>query len=139
MAVNGYEFSRFFDEVWSVSEIRRRASISVAAHGAKSERDKAQVVFQQVDLDKDGQLTRHELKPLLTEWGLPESEVKRYLDRFDTDHDNAISFDEFFTNMKPVWQFIYYDVVQSRTNENTEMVGRFAADRKSTRLNSSHQ
>ena len=127
------DFTQFRDKVWSVRDIRRRAVISVAARGAKSERDKAQVVFQQIDLDKDGRLAKFELKPLLTEWGLPESEVQRYLNRFDADHDGAISFDEFFHGMKRVWQFIYYDVVQSRTMENTEMIGRFAASVKDER------
>jgi len=52
---------------------------------------------------------------LLIQWGLPEHEVDEYL---ANDDDKRFSFDEFYHNLKPVWNFAYENVVGVYGPEN---------------------
>lgn len=106
-------FSKFYRDVWSLSGFRQKAIRSAEARKAESERDQAEFVFKMVDIDADGYIKMPELNLLLTEWGLPKSESKIYLGKYDLDGDKKISFDDFYRNMRPVWRFVYYDVVRS--------------------------
>ncbi len=72
----------------------------------------ARFIFDYLDLDQNGYLDLFELEMLLLEWGLPESEIRDYLQMFDDDHDNRISPQEFRTHFRPVWQFGYDQVLQ---------------------------
>ena len=72
-----------------------------------TDRDKAKVVFDQLDFDKSGYIDQLELELLLLEYGLPKHEAKKYMKRFDDNKDSQISFEEFFSNLRPLWNFIY--------------------------------
>ena len=125
-AAGRLDFDRFLRTVWSIGSLRQRATRLVGTQGAATERDRAAFVFQQIDVQGEGRLSKLDLEMLLLEWGLPTGESARYLDDLDTDEDGLVDFDEFFRKMKPVWKFIYYDILRAEdTSRDSEMVGRF--------------
>ena len=111
---NGMDFEVFKKRVWTIGSIRSRSAVSIGAHHAVSERDKAQFVFDYVDMRQTGYIERFELELLLLEWGLPIEEATEYMDLYDTDKDGRLTFDEFYTAMRPLWRFIYYTCLQHR-------------------------
>ncbi len=127
----GIDFETFFTSVWSIGAVRTRATRAARIDGAKSDSDKALLVFKELDVNQDGLIALMELQLLLLEWGLPETEAGRYIARCDKDGDGVISFDEFFRNMRPVWRFIWYDIVTAEAARGeTEMIGRFVSSVK---------
>lgn len=64
---------------------------------------KARLVFGHLDLDHSGAIDAFELRQLLLGWGLPAAEVSLYLQVYAS--QSGISFDEFFTEMQPIWRF----------------------------------
>jgi Ca2+-binding EF-hand superfamily protein len=74
---------------------------------AHTDEDKARLVFNELDFDQSGYIERIELEMLLLEYGLPRLEAKAYLDKYDTNGDKKISFEEFFQHFAPLWRFAY--------------------------------
>lgn len=64
----------------------------------------ARFVFTRLDTDHNNFIEAQELEKLLRQWGLPAGESAAYLRPYP---DARISFEEFSSQMKPVWQFIY--------------------------------
>ncbi len=128
-------YPAFREHVWAIDAIRRRARRIVATNDATSERDRAELVFKQLDIDRNGLLGPAELRVLLLEWGCPESEARRYIRRVDSDGDGMINFDDFYAKMRSVWRFIYYEVYQAESaQEETDMLQRFATSFKESML-----
>ncbi len=73
----------------------------------REEKDKARFVFDHLDADKIGFIDGFELENLLIQWGLPENEVDAYLAE---DGDKRFSFEEFYENLKPIWNFAYHHI-----------------------------
>ncbi len=110
--------------LWPLKEVRERAWLVKALASAKSDRDKARLVFDRLDVDRDGLLSRLELEALLTEWSLPVKEADRWL-RLAQAHDKgALSFDDFMKHLRPVWRFIFYDVVEAQHGKKEDMIVR---------------
>lgn len=72
-----------------------------------TDKDKAKIVFDQLDFNNSGYIDQLELELLLLEYGLPKHEAKAYIKRYDNNKDQQISFEEFFSNLRPLWSFIY--------------------------------
>lgn len=124
-------FAQFSQHLWSIDTVRQRARRIAATMDATSERDRAELVFRQLDVDRKGQIGPGVLRLLLSEWGLPESEAARYLKRVDTNGDGLIDFDDFFTRMRPVWRYIYFDIYQAEAaQEETDMLRRLLSSNK---------
>lgn len=123
-------FDEFFALVWPIREVREHAAHLEATVEARTDRDKAAYVFSRLDLDGDGFLVGFELETMLNEWALPERDTRRWLKRLDVDHDGQIGFDEFFRKMKPVWRFIYYDVVEAHHGSRQDMLVRAVTARQ---------
>jgi CRP-like cAMP-binding protein/Ca2+-binding EF-hand superfamily protein len=128
LAAGPVGFERFLKEVWSIGAVRSRGIQIVVTEQAASERDRAELVFRYADADRDGGITVSDLEALLVEWGLPVSEAARYLAHGDRDGDGRLSFDEFFTGMRPLWRFVYYEVFRAQLNRKgtDDMIGRSA-------------
>ncbi len=127
IGTDSVDLAAFREHIWSIDAVRRRARRISATHEATSERDRAELVFKQLDIDRNGLIGPAELRVLLLEWGCPETEARRYLARADSNGDGMIDFDDFYTKMRPVWRFIYYDVYQAEACQSeTDMIKRFA-------------
>lgn len=128
------DFDQFKSKVWCVGAVRQRAASGVGSNEATSERDKAEFVFKQIDLDGDGVIGLVELELLLLEWGLPASEAELYLKIADTDGDGELSPDDFFQRLRPVWRYIYFDIHTAQSShQETEMIGRSVSAFKDAR------
>lgn len=114
----------FSKVVWPVREVREHAFLLKALDAAKSDRDKAALVFERLDLDHDGYLGRLELEALLREWSMPPREVDRWLVRTGAKDKEKIGFSEFFEHLRPVWRFVYYDVVEAYHGRREDMIKR---------------
>ncbi|HMV68297.1 MAG TPA: cyclic nucleotide-binding domain-containing protein [Myxococcota bacterium] len=119
----------FLANLWTIPELRRVAREVVFTHGKeRSEQDKARFVFDRLDLDGDGMLGREELEGLLTEWSMPAADVRRWTRSLGLADGADIPFDLFFDRMRPIWRFIYYDVIEARYGSRDDLIQRaFAA------------
>ena len=94
-------FELFYRNIWRLAE----TSVS---HSEKSKKRegiaRARFIFDLLDADASGFIDGIELQKLLIQWGLPENEVDAYL---AGDEDKQYSFDEFYANLKPIWDFAY--------------------------------
>jgi CRP-like cAMP-binding protein/Ca2+-binding EF-hand superfamily protein len=117
-------FDQFMRTVWSIREVREAASAQRALPAARSARDKAELVFQRLDMDGDGRLGRGELEVLLRGWSLPAREVDRWLERTGLAQEGSIDFAAFFKHLTPVWKFIYYDIVEAKYGTREDMIQR---------------
>ncbi|CAF5029860.1 unnamed protein product, partial [Rotaria sp. Silwood1] len=70
----------------------------------REDKAKARFLFNDLDTDSSGYIDAIELQKLLIQWGLPENEVDAYLAE---DDDKRFSFEEFYQNLKPIWNFAY--------------------------------
>lgn len=122
-------FEAFLTHLWTIPELRRVAREVVFTHGkGRSEREKARFVFDRLDLDGDGMLGREELEGLLTEWSMPASDVRRWTRSLGLEDGADIPFDLFFDKMRPIWRFIYYDIIEARNGSRDDLIQRvFAA------------
>lgn len=94
-------FDFFYRNIWRLSKI----STDYVEHEQKLQSEaKARFVFDQLDTDSSGFIDAIELHKLLIQWGLPDSEVNAYL---VNDEDKQFSFEEFYRNLKPIWNFAY--------------------------------
>ncbi|MGW2402314.1 EF-hand domain-containing protein [Kitasatospora sp. NPDC001664] len=82
----------------------------------------ARRVFDRLDLDGSGSVDAFELRLLLLGWGLPDGEVDRYLRLYD-DGDGCVSFEEFHTGMRPIWQFGAHILAKEARNRPTAVEG----------------
>lgn len=60
----------------------------------------AQIVFEQLDVDKSGNVDAGEVTDLLVMWGLPVDDVNEVIESVDIDCDRQISFEEFLKNAR---------------------------------------
>jgi Ca2+-binding EF-hand superfamily protein len=98
-------FDSFYRNVWNIGNLEARI-FSIQKTTAKTEEDKARLIFSHLDTDNSGYIEVLELRKLLLEWGLPAKEVEAYLQKYD-DGDQRFSFEEFFKYMRPIWRFAY--------------------------------
>ena len=98
----------FFRHVWREQSVQARLRARPDPRRRYSDREQAQLVFDQLDVDGTGALDRFELRVLLVEWGLPEEEVERYISLFDADRDDLLSFDEFRLSFAPIWRYCFH-------------------------------
>ncbi|MFI5311016.1 MAG: cyclic nucleotide-binding domain-containing protein [Gemmatimonadales bacterium] len=108
------DLATFRGEVWSLGHVREKARKFAAIDAAKSDQDRAGLVFRRIDLDGDGYISRFELELLLIEWGLPKSDADRWMRLGDSDGDGRLTRADFYERFRPVWKFIYYVVVESK-------------------------
>lgn len=116
--------ARFLERVWSVGAVRQQAFHVLAVDRARTDRDKAELVFLLLDFDRDGVLSRNELDALLGEWGLPASETAHYLSRAGG-AEGRITLPLFIAHLEPVWRFIFHEILRARqSSDRGEMIGR---------------
>lgn len=108
------DMNAFRTQIWSIGRVRDKARLFAEIEAAKSDQDRAALVFRRIDLDNDGFIARFELELLLIEWGLPKSDVERWLTLGDGDGDGKITRADFYEKFRPVWKFIYYVVVETK-------------------------
>lgn len=65
---------------------------------------RARFVFDQLDKNQNNYLDTAALQALLMQWGLPPHELTIYLRPYP---QKRIGFEEFVTDMRPLWQFAY--------------------------------
>ncbi|CAF3838592.1 unnamed protein product [Rotaria sp. Silwood1] len=94
-------FKIFYRNVWRLGEM---ATTYVQESQKREDKAKARFVFNDLDTDSSGYIDAIELQKLLIQWGLPENEVDAYLAE---DDDKRFSFEEFYQNLKPIWNFAY--------------------------------
>lgn len=116
--------ARFREHLWPLREVRERAFLVKGLAAAKSERDKAALVFHRLDVDADGRLSRLELDALARAWSMPPQEVDRWLKQAGATAKGCLSFDDFHAHLRPVWRFIFYDVVEAHHGRREDMVQR---------------
>ena len=132
------DFEHFKAHVWSVGAVRQRTANIGGLNHLTSEREKAEFVFKQIDIDGDGMIGLLELELLLLEWGLPSSEAELYMKIADTDGDGKLSPDDFLKRMRPVWRYIYFDILTAdASRKDTEMIGRSVSAFKDARKSDS--
>ena len=100
---NGIDFKAFLSGIWVLgnvqSDITRKVSSTI-----KDKKIQAEMVFNHLDLDSSGHLELIEIEMLLLEWGMGSQEAKVYINKF-AGRDNKINFEEFYAEMKPIWNF----------------------------------
>lgn len=117
-------FHRFYNCFWHVGSVRERARASGALPPPADDRERARQIFDQLDIDRSGHIELFELQLLLLEWGLPPDEVGRYAARFDNG-DHRFSFDEFYTKMRPLWDYASKEILGvDRVEGSSNMLAR---------------
>ena len=102
---NDVTFEDFYKHIWRLSETGTRY---VQERQLKENKEKARFVFNCLNTNADDFLDSSEIQKLLIQWGLPDNEVDAYL---ENDDDKQYSFEEFYQNMKPVWEFAYENMI----------------------------
>ncbi len=114
--VNEFNFNEFYEQIWHIKGVKERLQketlkLKYLSKGKNiSNEEKCRLIFEELDIDRNGYIDELELKILLLEWGLPSSEVEEYMKKYDDNKDLKISFEEFF-KMRPVWSFAYSDII----------------------------
>jgi len=103
----GVDFDRFYRYLWCLGNTSWLQQQD--ARNLTTPKQKAEFIFDLIDLDDSGRIEAFELKTLLFAWGLPEEDVEECLKHYGPDLE--IDFDEFFEKMSPIWKFAYYDVI----------------------------
>ncbi|WP_157554700.1 hypothetical protein [Nocardia crassostreae] len=88
-------------EAWEAMEF---ADVD-AAESSNADRARARVLFGAIDADANGMLSPRELYALI-EGKLPWQAVQAFVDRHG--RHGHITFDEFFTEMQPIWKFGFH-------------------------------
>jgi Ca2+-binding EF-hand superfamily protein len=116
-----FSFELFYENVWQIPSVKQRLTSSKVDSKylnkdpkTISDREKAQMIFSQLDVDLSGFLDFFEIQTLLLEWGLPDLEAQQYLNQYDLNGDKKFSFEEFFEHMRPIWLFAFSNVLYSR-------------------------
>jgi Ca2+-binding EF-hand superfamily protein len=104
-------YENFYKNVWRLGDTSvKRAKEFESKEGI----ERARFVFNCLDNDSSGYIEISELQKLLIQWGLPDNEVDAYL---VDDDDKRYSFDEFYQNMKPRWDFAYENMSVSNAGQ----------------------
>ena len=103
-------FDTFFRGMASAIGAFRAPNMSAIA---RSDRERADAVFNIIDLDGSGEIEFSELKVLLISWGMTAKEAEHTIVSLDTNGDGAISRDEFYTNFVPVWRYAWDEIKDS--------------------------
>eukprot|EP01048_Picozoa_sp_COSAG05_P006778 COSAG05_NODE_456_length_9625_cov_17.941214_5_plen_768_part_00 len=95
-----------------LSAVTAAAGDSIGGQGAgtasgmgSSDRQRARVIFDAIDVNRDGILRRDEVLALLLTWGIPHGEAVRCFDKYDVADTGELSFEAFFVHWEPVWRF----------------------------------
>lgn len=95
-----------------LSAVTAAAGDSIGGQGAgtasgmgSSDRQRARVIFDAIDVNRDGSLRRDEVLALLLTWGIPHGEAARCFDKYDVADTGELSFEAFFVHWEPVWRF----------------------------------
>jgi Ca2+-binding EF-hand superfamily protein len=110
------DFAVFYEHLWHLGKLHeriRQKAKPVMAKPAESDEEKARLIFQHLDLNRNGYLDAFEFHLMIDEWGLPASELDEYLKMY-ADAEKRVSFDTFFTKMKSVWHFGYQEVLKPK-------------------------
>ena len=59
-------------------------------------------VFKILDKDKNGKISKNELKKALNEEDIDEEELNQFIKKFDLNGDGEIDYVEFITNMSEI-------------------------------------
>jgi Ca2+-binding EF-hand superfamily protein len=118
---DGFNFELFYENIWQIPSVKQRLT-STEIHNQYlnkdpktiSDREKAQMIFSQLDVDRSGFLEFFEIQTLLLEWGLPDLEAQQYLTKYDNNGDKKFSFEEFFEYMRPIWLFAFSNILYPR-------------------------
>jgi calcium-dependent protein kinase len=62
-------------------------------------------LFQQLDVNRDGELSFEELKGGLEKEGLKVADIKALMDRMDADHNGKVNYTEFLAGFAGEGQF----------------------------------
>jgi Ca2+-binding EF-hand superfamily protein len=124
-------FDRFLADLWPIPELREVAREVIFTHGGpKAERDRALFVFDLLDINGDGTIDRSELQALLDEWAMPPAEARRWTRTLGLADDAPIPFPLFFERMRPIWRFIYYDVIEPKYGRREDLLERVSHQRR---------
>ncbi|CAF1292073.1 unnamed protein product [Rotaria magnacalcarata] len=107
-------FSFFYRNIWRLGETYTPRAEEGQKRVGKA---KAQFVFDILDTDMSGYIDAIELQRLLIQWDLPENEVDAYL---ASDEDKRFSLEEFYQNLKSVWDFAYENMTVQGTAQETQ-------------------
>lgn len=114
-------FELFYENIWQIPSVKQRLTVTKIQSEyldkdpkTIGDREKAQMIFSQLDIDCSGCLDFFEIQTLLLEWGLPDLEVQQYLANYDTNRDRKFGFEEFFASMRPIWMFAFSNILYQR-------------------------
>lgn len=110
------DFNTCYKKLWRIESIQERLTKPLQPGKSYSEREQADFVFDQIDIDRSGYLEAFEIRMLLIEWGLPEKEVTGYARLFDINQDNRFSRDEFYQHFRAIWCHCFHQI---RTGQTT--------------------
>lgn len=109
------DFNTCYKKLWRIESIQNRLTKPLQPGKTYSEREQADFVFDQIDIDRSGYLEAFEIRMLLIEWGLPEKEVAGYVRLFDINHDNRFSRDEFCQHFRAIWRHCFHQIQTGQT------------------------
>jgi Ca2+-binding EF-hand superfamily protein len=109
--LNGREITLevFRKYIWNFGVLQRLKPSRYARSDSTAE-ERAQLVFEQLDLDGSGSIAAFELRMLLTEWDLTEGDVDACIKKYGN-KEREIDFETFQKRLSPIWEFAYRDVV----------------------------
>jgi Ca2+-binding EF-hand superfamily protein len=81
----------------------------------EAEHDQARAIFKTLDQDGDGVVTRDEVVVLLMSWGIPYVEAFKCFTIYDEHKTKAITFEQFYEDWAPIWQFQIQRVDEAKT------------------------
>jgi len=102
------DFEEFYRLVWSIGDVRQRLIKKPHEGKPPSEKERARIVFDMLDLDGSDFIDVTELEMLLSQWGMPEGEAQSYVLKYAD--GTRISFETFYNQMKPIWSFAIAEV-----------------------------
>ena len=102
-------FQVFYRYIWNFGNVLERLRTGDIPPPNATDEAKARAVFQRIDFNNSGCIDHFELRMLLHEWNLSESDVQAFSRKLGNDRE--ISFEVFFSELKPIWRFAYYDVI----------------------------
>lgn len=111
---NEITFSFFYRNIWRLGQT---SQVHLREGSIRESKSKAQFIFDIIDTDKSGYIDRIELQSLLIQWGLPDNEAEDYL---ADDDDKRFSFDEFYQNLKPIWEFAFDNLFVKEAADATQ-------------------
>ena len=104
------KFPTFFRAMQSAVGVFRTPGLSAIA---RSDRERADAIFDLLDLDGSGEIEMAELKVLLVSWGMTLREAEITCIAHDTNGDGLINREEFFVNFVPVWRYAWDEIKDS--------------------------